>query len=491
MSRLRSLRFQVGSCCALVLAAGLGAILSFVWLQLSAGLTSVYDAVLEDRAEKYALRFHAVAIASQSGAESVDVRDQLVAIVRAESQDAPPGTIIELREQAQTGYLFRSPPVFASVNIPWPTRTSNGPALGSFRLADAEYRARISSIAAGPRQYELCKAFAFRQSDNVAFPFREYSMVRARTARILLLTIPISILLSALGGYWVSGRALRPVERMIATARSISAENLSSRVTVPDTGDALEHLARTFNHMLDKIERPVRRLSEFTADASHELRTPLAAIQNTAELAIEKPRSEREYRTALTHILEDAHGLSRLLKELLFLARADAGSKLPKEPVNLGDLCAEVAADCLVWAEGKKLTLSCLPAGKESSVSGNPDSLRRLALILVDNAIKHTCAGGQITLSSGVSGEQAFLEVKDTGIGIEPEHLPRIFDRFYRADRSRNRSANSFGLGLSIAKAIAHEHGAVIEVISKPGVGSTFYIRFAAHSGDFVTVAVI
>jgi len=248
---------------------------------------------------------------------------------------------------------------------------------------------------------------------------------------------------------------------------------------VPATGDELQRLSETWNDMLARLESAVKRLSQFTADASHELRTPVALIRTTAELTLRRERSPDTYREALRQVVLESERTSRLVEDLLLLARADAGlPALSLERLELTPLVRDVCQQGRVLAEARQLQISTETPEDPVYVEANDPALRRLLLLLLDNAVKYTPAGGRITVSVGSDPAGATVAVRDTGIGIADSALPHVFERFYRADESRNRDAGGTGLGLSIAKWIAERHHASLEAESVVGEGSTFRVRF-------------
>lgn len=297
--------------------------------------------------------------------------------------------------------------------------------------------------------------------------------------RGLLSWAPILLLASCASGYWVSRRALNPVDRIIAKARSISIRNLSERLPVTESGDELERLAITCNAMLDRLESAVNQIERFTADASHELRGPLAFTRTVAELALREPGTDEGSRKAFEEIVAEAVKAAILLEEMLTLARADADPlSIALEPVDLISLMREVCAMAAPIAKdrGLELTIS-LPSDSAVHVLGDFTNLRRLLWILVDNAMKYTPAQGRVDVSLTVLALSATLAVRDTGLGISSADLPHIFERFYRADPSRSMVEGN-GLGLAIAKWIAEIHGALVTVSSLEYSGTTFLVAF-------------
>lgn len=279
-------------------------------------------------------------------------------------------------------------------------------------------------------------------------------------------------LLAGFAGYFLAARALTPIDQITNTARRISTEDLSARLNLPDNGDEVSRLANTFDEMLERIETGFARERQFTADASHELRTPLTAMQTILSFVREKERPAREYRQALDDLAEEADRLQGLVEDLLQLARGEKGLSLNREQIDLAILLADVADSLRPLAENKGLTLTCsLPPS--SFISGDMDLLIRLIVNLLDNAIKYT-ERGSIKLSAKETDAYAVIKIEDTGIGISPEHLPKIFDRFYIVDASR--SSNGTGLGLSIAKQIVEAHAGRIEVQSQANQGTRFTV---------------
>lgn len=296
----------------------------------------------------------------------------------------------------------------------------------------------------------------------------------------LLLLAPGMIVIAALGSYWMSRRALSAVDEITAKARSIHETNLDSRLPSRATNDELQRLSDTLNDMLARIEASFKRTRQFTADASHELRTPMSLIRTEAELTLRKSRTESEYRGALEHIHAESIRTSELIESLLTLARTDSGAEAVQlRPLALVPFLSDLAADWkpMFVAGGLEFTTSLPPS--EVTVNADESSLRRLLVLLLDNARKYTSEGGTVTLSAEVHHARVRISVGDTGMGIAPEHLPRIFDRFYRVDKARSREEGGAGLGLSLAKWIATQHRAEISVESTPGEGSRFSFELA------------
>jgi two-component system, OmpR family, heavy metal sensor histidine kinase CusS len=313
---------------------------------------------------------------------------------------------------------------------------------------------------------------------QVAAPMDDYQDALNHFKWVLLLLSPLLLLLASAGGYWMSRHALTPVDAITRSAQMITSRNLSSRLTVPRTGDELQRLSDTLNGMLERLESAFKRITQFTADASHELRTPVALMRTTAELSLRKARPEAEYREALAFILRELESVSSLIEKLMVLARSDSGVEaLQFARVDLVDTLRRACQQGRTLAEAKILHFREQLAEGPMIVEGDEQALERLFLILIDNAVKYTPAGGEASTSLSETVGFAVAEIRDTGIGIHEADLPHIFERFYRADKARSREIGGAGLGLPIGRWIAEAHGGTIEVESTLGQGSIFRVR--------------
>ena len=251
---------------------------------------------------------------------------------------------------------------------------------------------------------------------------------------------------------------------------------------VANPGDELGRLAATLNEMLDRLERSFTQMQRFTADAAHELRTPLAVIRNEAEVALRTPRSAEEYTRVLETLLEEVVRLSEMADQLLFLCRQDAGlNPSAREEVRLDELLLAVTENMRLVADEKGVVL-VLADNPPCTVRGDAHQLRRVFYNLIDNAVKYTPAAGTVRVASRCDGESVVVTVSDTGVGITGEHLPRIFDRFYRVDQSR--AGDGAGLGLAICRSVVRATGGSIEVTSEVGRGSKFTMELPAIGVD-------
>jgi heavy metal sensor kinase len=289
---------------------------------------------------------------------------------------------------------------------------------------------------------------------------------------------PMLLLTAAGGGYWLSRKALSPVDALVQTAQNISGSNLGDRLEKLTTGDELQRLSDTLNRMLDRIEDAFRRVTQFTADASHELRTPISLIRAEAEIALRKSRSEEQYEEALRHILLEAERTSSLVEKLLSLARADCGREsLSMQPLDLRRMMTEVGAEWRPLLSLRSLEFRLRTTDQELMILGDATALRRVWAILLDNAAKFTLPPGAVELSLEERDGRARISVRDTGIGIAGDDQSKIFARFYRADKARSREFGGAGLGLAIAQWIVRQHGGSIEVRSSLGKGSVFHVE--------------
>ena len=356
---------------------------------------------------------------------------------------------------------------------------AQGPADGSVLLASAgdegwpvRYAARRVAIGGTDVTVHVVEPLK-----DLTDALREYQLY-------LLALILIALVLTASAGYWMSRRALAPVEQIRRNADTIDPKDLTARLQVPRTDDELARLAQTLNAMLTRIESGFRSVQQFTADASHELRAPLALIITAGEVTLRRERSADELKDVLHKVVREARHLSSLVDSLLELARGDAEPRpVELECVDLAAILHELATQMIPVATVKGLTLRNEVPVREIAVLGDAMQLKRLFLILLDNAVKYS-ETGSVNLSVDTSGADVVVRVADTGIGIDPEGLQHVFDRFWRADKVRSRAEGGAGLGLALAAQIAQRIGGAITAESKPGKGSVFSLRLKAFRDD-------
>ena len=296
----------------------------------------------------------------------------------------------------------------------------------------------------------------------------------ARLLLVLLVSLPVALIISLAGGWFLAGRALRPVEGITQAAQRIAAGDLTQRLSVPESSDEIGRLAATFNDMIARLDASFRQVRQFGTDASHELRTPLTVLKGETELALRRPRSAEDYRLVLESSLEEIDRMTRIVDELFFLSRADLGEvKMEWLPVRLDTVIEDIYRQAALLGQEQNIQV-LLKNAVPCTVRGDELRIRELVLNLVDNAIKYSQPWGKVELSLACEPQVARLSVADQGIGIDSQVMSRIFDRFYRSDAARAHAKSGTGLGLSICKWIAEAHRGRIDVQSIPGHGSTF-----------------
>lgn len=299
--------------------------------------------------------------------------------------------------------------------------------------------------------------------------------------RIMLLAGVSILVLTPLAGWVLAGRATRPLQWILATTARLQPANLEERLPVRGTGDELDDLSRTLNGMLDRIASYIDRQREFVASAAHELRSPLAAIRSSVEVALNRPRTAEEYTDLLDDVVEECARLGSLVDRLLLLAESDAGRNAFRDgTVRLDRILAESVDMFQAVAESRGVHLAIAECAA-AAVPGDDQHLRQVVRNLLENAIKFSPPPGEVVAGLLVdpANRQAILRIADRGLGIPPEDLPHVFDRFFRGDRAREREEGpgGIGLGLSICRSIVDALDGSIEAASTPGQGSTFTVR--------------
>ncbi len=297
-----------------------------------------------------------------------------------------------------------------------------------------------------------------------------------RLLLVLLVSMPIALAVSLAGGWFMAGRALRPVDAITLAAQRIAGGDLTQRLTVPASADEIGRLTKTFNDMIDRLETSFRQIRQFSSDASHELRTPLTVMKGETELALRRPRETDDYKVVLESNLEEIDRMTRIVDELLFLSRADMGEvKMERLPVPLDTLVEDLHRQASLLGQERDIQV-VLRTTAPAVVLGDELRLRELFLNLLDNAVKYSRPGGTVDIALTIEQTHARVSVTDHGIGIAQEDQSRIFDRFYRTDEARAHTKKGTGLGLAICAWIVESHRGRIEVQSKVGEGSTFTV---------------
>lgn len=378
---------------------------------------------------------------------------------------------------------FEAPEVYVQILAPGGTviqRSSNLQGrtlpLPGETLHQSDYHASLDGVGMRVRLAPIRSGGTIVAWVQVAASFRERDIVlRALTWSFVIGGLG-GTLVAGLVGALLAGRILRPVSDMTETARAIAlSRGFSRRLPFGDPKDELGQLSITFNEMLASLEEAYAAQQRFTADASHELRAPLTIIQGNLDLLERvKDMPDEERSRALALVRGEVSRLSRLVGDLLALARSDAGEPLQVGPIELDALVIQAHRQARSLSNGISVGVSYIEA---CEVQGDEDRLRQLLLILVDNAVRYTADGGTVTLSLRRDPPWAVIGVSDTGVGIDPEDLPHVFDRFWRADPARAKDRAGTGLGLAIAKRIVERHGGEILVESAPGKGSAFLVH--------------
>jgi len=326
-------------------------------------------------------------------------------------------------------------------------------------------RARLLTIPLAPARFI-----------QVGATFADIDRALAGYMETLAVMVPLGLGLAAVGGAWLARSALRPVETISRTARRISAEDLTRRLPLRGTADELDHLAETLNAMFARLEEAFTHVRRFAVDAAHEIRTPLTVLKGGIEVALRADRTPPEYRGVLRSSLEEVEQLIALAENLLLLSRLRMGGSLSRQAIELETLLMEVVDTGVRLADGRGVIVR-LGAVEPLIVHGDQSTLRRALVNLVENAIKYTMAGGKVELSLERDGGHAVVAVCDTGVGMDPADVDRIFTPFVRLDAARASDAGGAGLGLSIVHSIVAAHDGRLSVQTAPGVGSTFAIR--------------
>jgi heavy metal sensor kinase len=368
-------------------------------------------------------------------------------------------TVSAMKLRGDAIYVLEAEQVLAS-------KTALQPADASISVA--------RDLKAGGRTYRIVVKASLR-------PVAETAQA-ARSA--ILIALPLILLLAGGGGYLLAGRTLRPLRSMAEQARRITDSNLHTRVQIGRAAEEMETLVASFNELLSRLDQSFEGMRRFVADASHELRTPISVIRGEADVALSAERTPEEYRESLAVILDESRRISRLVDDLLNLARADAGKvNLQPRDLYLNELLTDCCRSAQPLAGVRRIAIECR-SGEDLPYRGDEDLLRRLVMNLLDNAIRYTPPGGRISAEVKPNGTAVRLRVSDTGVGIAPEDAAHIFERFYRAGESRSREDGGFGLGLAIVKWIAELHRGTVECASRLGRGSTFTVTLPIDSGS-------
>jgi two-component system, OmpR family, sensor kinase len=325
---------------------------------------------------------------------------------------------------------------------------------------------------------------ALRRTDpfiiQVAYSETATETVLGHLLSIFGVLMPVVLFVAFSGGWIMAGMVLRPIGQITRLADRISAQNLSERIPQRDVPDELGQLISTINRMIARLESSFSQIREFSLSVAHELRTPLTILKGESELALTRVQTREETERLVTTYLEETVRMSRIVDDLLTLAKADAGQiKIQKEPVELSRLLQDIYEDAVILSSDKPLAVE-LRQNDQATILGDEARLRQLFRVLLSNAVQYTDAGGSVFISSRRQGNEVQVDIEDTGIGIPPGALDKIFQRFYRVDEARTRVKGGSGLGLSIAQWIATAHNGSVSVRSTLGKGSCFTVTLPA-----------
>jgi heavy metal sensor kinase len=426
-----------------------------VWWAVQHSLNHAIDDTLRDRVE--GIRQFIEAHSTSLGLEEMQME------FREHSVLGPGGDLFQVLDRAG-GWLYRSDPLYdENVPVYQVSDLGSDQLFETLAIQGAPLRFLSQSIEVAGRTYSV----------QVAAPLHEVQEGLQDLVWILLATTPLVLVIATIGGYWMSRRALAPVDAITLEAKAIGADNLSQRLAVPKTGDELQRLSETLNEMIGRLDDAFQRITRFTADASHELRTPLTLMRTTAELALRGEQPQQEYRESLEQILAELERTSHLVENLLLIARADSGgAQLHLSDMDLTQTLREACLQAAPLFEVKHIQVDSQIPDHPIAVKGDAQGLRRLFLILIDNAVKYTPTGGSVNVSADQTNDTAVVTVTDTGIGIPSDDLPHIFERFYRVNKARSREQGGAGLGLSIARWIVETHGGKISIESEANRGT-------------------
>lgn len=384
-------------------------------------------------------------------------------------------TLRELREGRESAAIFREGQLLAADD------DDVLRAAASTKILSTVSREGNAAFVTDPRADRRLAVMPF-QVDHVRYAIAVFEPLDKLEAEIgqmrdvILFGLPAALILAAAGGSFLARQSLKPMMAISEQAEQINARNLSERLKVSNPGDELGRLAGVFNALLSRLDASFGVMRQFMADASHELRTPLTIIHGEAEVSLAQDRAASEYRKALGIIRDQTKRMACIVKNMLALARADSGEQqLRVEELYLNELVEECCQAAQALAAPKSIQLTC-DAGEDVLFQGNEELLKSMVVNLVDNAIRYTPNGGCVSVRLRCEQSRAQLVIADSGIGIPPECLPRVFDRFYRVNDFRARANGGSGLGLSIVKLAAECHRGSVRVTSEPDRGSTFAV---------------
>jgi heavy metal sensor kinase len=445
-----------------LLAAIIAAVGAFLVLQLRSDLTAAIDRTLRPAAAQIADGYRA-----EGPSEAVDVAGSVLTGERPAAQILDPSGGVAVS--------FGDP----VARTPMLTRADAAAVLRDGELT------RTVGLGRGRQRFRLVARPTVRHGHRqVAVAVESLATVDRSVRRVLVLLLvagPAALLATALGGWWLARRALRPIDRLTARAAAIDLDRIDERLVVPRSGDEVAHLASTLNAMLDRIGHGVAEQHRLVADASHELRTPLAAMRSEIDVSLRADDLPPVARRVLESAREEVDRMTRTVDDLLVLASLDEGRlELLVEPLDLHDVAARAVASLEALARTRGVALSV--EGQAAIAVGDADRLGHAVRNLVENAIKFSPERGEVVVTTWAADGEVGVTVRDQGPGVAPEVRERIFDRFFRADPSRTRSTGGGGLGLAISREIAMAHAGRVWVDDAGARGSAFSLALAGRT---------
>jgi heavy metal sensor kinase len=484
---LRSLRFKLTLWYVLILAAVLISFSGFLYFTLSKSLFRGVDNKLRSVAEL-------IASEASSPTSKFSFGD-LDRTLETSLQLRPVGKFIQVLDES--GKIGRKSENLRNIQLPVSLHALKNASKGLVTLE--------TNHAVGNTPLRIITLPIFENSHmssivQVASSLEDVEDALNTLFIILMITVPTALIVASLGGQFLANKALKPVAQVTQAARAITSQNLNQRIDPPRVKDEIGRLVETFNEMISRLDQSFRQVKQFTSDASHELKTPLTILRGEVEVALRKDRPGPEYQQILRSNLEEINRMSQIVNDLLLLSKADSGEvKLNRRRLPLPAVLQEVVDQIDILAHSKGLDIGLSISAEDLVIEGDDLRIRELFLNLIENGIKYTEPGGAVHIAleratlppasgngenPGTNGSNwAKVAVSDTGMGIAPEHLDKIFDRFYRVDKARSREQGGSGLGLSICKWIVEAHHGSIHVESEPGKGSLFVVHLPLAPG--------
>jgi heavy metal sensor kinase len=390
-----------------------------------------------------------------------------------------PGVILKVLDKQENLVLDNSPDIPGNSDII--TETAD-----QAPLAISLLKSNMLRIVHIDRTYYYYVTQWVQQGDNtyqlqLMKALSEQTHFLQTLTKILVATNAIGLIISILSGIFISRRILRPLRNITSTAHEIEITDLGKRIPVSNSGDELDELAETFNHMLTRLQTGFEQQRQFVSDASHELRTPITVISGYVNMLDRWGKQDlAALEEGLSAIKSEAVNMDALIEKLLFLARADQGAQLiSKARMELAPLIETIIHETSMIAPNHRVILD---QNDPVIVDADSAALKQMMRIFIENSIKYTPPGGTISIASCQIGQHLEITIQDSGIGIPKKDQSRVFDRFYRVDRSRSKSTGGTGLGLSIARWIAEQHGIILRLNSTPGKGTTVTLRLPLKS---------